>query len=201
MNKLYDGVYLFTDSLSEEEKLYLAGLYIKNDFYIPKLKTGHSMKLEMCCFGKHWNPVDYKYYSDRIDLDGKRVASIPTQLITIAAKFTQQSFPSFTADWDVCIANYYQKGSSLGLHQDNSESLESLKLGHPVVSFSIGAEAIFDIGGVNRKDPVAKISLKNGDVLIFGGVSRLRYHGISKVLDNSPYMSLPGRLNFTLRKY
>lgn len=94
------------------------------------------------------------------------------------------------------ICNHYQKGNRLGRHVDNSESSRALELGHPVASISLGASAIFEIGGPRKTDPVDKVRLSHGDVLFFGGSARLAFHGITRVEDD--YYS---RINFTLRKY
>jgi alkylated DNA repair protein (DNA oxidative demethylase) len=205
LNQLYKGAYHFDKALTDDDKLNLLKLYQDNKqfLYIPKLKNGHSMNLKMTCFGKHWNPIDYKYYDTRVDFDSSPVKPMPTILNEIATKFSKQYFPNYENNWDICIMNYYRTVNRLGVHQDNSESRETLQEGHPVVSFSIGADCLFFIGGFNRKDEGKTLVLKNGDVFIFGGKSRLRYHGVMKLLsNNSEYDVLEGgRVNFTLRKY
>ena len=88
------------------------------------------------------------------------------------------------------------------MHVDNSETQDSLR-GKPIVSFSVGASCIFTFGGFNRRDSGLDIRLDSGDAFIFGGASRLRYHGVSKILTTAnPFNDdlNGGRLNFTLRK-
>ena len=192
-------------SLLDQKALVKIYLESRSEFYQPKLKSGHNMNLKMLCFGKHWNPIDYQYYPDRRDFDKKIVSSLPLKLSELATKFLLQTFPNHEAVWDLCVVNYYAPGSSLGLHVDNSEKLETLQSGHPIVSFSVGASAVFNLGGLDRKDEIKDVLLESGDVIIFGNTSRLRYHGVSKIEKalNTPLNSLlgNGRLNFTLRKY
>ena len=99
------------------------------------------------------------------------------------------------------------------MHVDNSESKEEMAKGTPVASISLGASCIFQVGGLKRSDPVHNVQLDNGDVILFGGPSRMIYHGVSKVLPYEKYdgpgtgpfdatsiFLNGGRLNITLRK-
>jgi alkylated DNA repair protein (DNA oxidative demethylase) len=153
--------------------------------------------------------VDYGYHDSRVDIDQQDVKVVHPLLTTLAARFAQGCFPEHAAQWDIALCNYYGPTSTLGLHQDNSESATQLKAGHPVVSFSVGASCNFLLGGLTRKSPTQEVRLNSGDVLIFGGPSRLRYHGVSKIYHPEhhtdariPFMQAlqGGRLNFTLRK-
>jgi DNA alkylation damage repair protein AlkB len=109
----------------------------------------------------------------------------------------------FDLSADLCIINWYTTGSRMGLHQDKDESRESLEQGLPVVSVSIGDTARFLIGGFRRRDPLEVISLESGDVFVFGGPSRLRYHGVKGILPCTapPGLGFTGRLNLTLRQF
>ena len=91
----------------------------------------------------------------------------------------------------------------MGLHQDNDEGAASLEAGLPVVSVSLGDTARFLFGGLRRRDPVESILLESGDVFVFGGPSRLRYHGVSRILPRTapPVLALDGRFNLTFRQY
>ncbi|MEW5319190.1 MAG: hypothetical protein WDW38_010357 [Sanguina aurantia] len=93
------------------------------------------------------------------------------------------------------------------MHQDKDESSPSLKAGLPVVSFSIGDSADFLFGSTRDPDTATNIKLESGDVLIFGGPSRMVYHGVSKIHTGSAPQALltkcglrPGRLNLTFRQ-
>ena len=81
----------------------------------------------------------------------------------------------------------------MGLHQDNDEE----NFSYPVLSISIGADAIFKIGGLKRNDKSSSIKLRNGDILIMKEESRLIYHGISKIYPNEKFKE---RINLTFRK-
>jgi DNA alkylation damage repair protein AlkB len=104
---------------------------------------------------------------------------------------------------DICIMNLYDAEGRLGLHQDKDEREASIAMGVPVVSVSLGDTARFLFGGTRRKDPVAPILLESGDVFVFGGPARLRYHGVSRILPRTapPGLGLIGRLNLTFRQY
>jgi len=91
----------------------------------------------------------------------------------------------------------------MGLHQDKDESAESIASGAPVVSVSLGDSARFLLGGTQRRDPVETRWLESGDVFVFGGPARLRYHGVTRILAGSapPALGLEGRFNLTFRQY
>jgi hypothetical protein len=91
----------------------------------------------------------------------------------------------------------------MGLHQDKDESERSLRAGVPVVSISLGDTARFLFGGLRRKEPVETLDLQSGDVFVFGGSARLRYHGVSRTIPATapPDLSMSGRFNLTLRQY
>jgi alkylated DNA repair protein (DNA oxidative demethylase) len=75
---------------------------------------------------------------------------------------------------DACLINRYQPGAKLSLHQDKDEQ----DLRAPIVSVSLGLPAIFQFGGLQRSDPLQRLLLEHGDVVVWGGESRLFYHGI-----------------------
>jgi alkylated DNA repair protein (DNA oxidative demethylase) len=96
-----------------------------------------------------------------------------------------------------CLVNYYREGAKLGLHRDEDEE----DFAAPVVSISLGDTAIFRIGGTERGGKTETLKLASGDVLVMGGASRLRYHGIDRVLSGtSSLLEDGGRLNLTLRR-
>ncbi|MGE3874331.1 MAG: alpha-ketoglutarate-dependent dioxygenase AlkB [Parvibaculaceae bacterium] len=100
-------------------------------------------------------------------------------------------------DPEACLVNYYREGAKLGLHRDEDED----DFAAPVVSISLGDTAIFRIGGTERQGKTETLKLSSGDVLVLGGQSRLRYHGIDRVLSGtSTLLKDGGRLNLTLRR-
>jgi len=108
-----------------------------------------------------------------------------------------QKVSGFSGPAEACLINYYADGTRMGLHQDRDEETFDA----PVVSVSLGDEAVFRIGGLKRKDPTRSLRLKSGDVLVFGGPARLAFHGIDRVIKGScPLLKQGGRLNLTLRR-
>jgi len=97
---------------------------------------------------------------------------------------------------DACLVNRYVPGARLSLHQDTNER----DYDAPIVSVSLGMRAVFLFGGHARTDPTAKVALHHGDVAVWGGVDRLRYHGVTR-LEGEPHEVLgSGRINLTFRK-
>jgi alkylated DNA repair protein (DNA oxidative demethylase) len=98
---------------------------------------------------------------------------------------------------EACLINYYAPGTRMGLHQDKDEADFSA----PVVSLSLGDDAVFRIGGTRRKDPTRSMRLRSGDAVVLGGEARLAYHGVERVIPGTSTL-LPegGRFNLTLRR-
>jgi DNA alkylation damage repair protein AlkB len=170
-------------------------------FYTPIVRGGHPMSVQMLCLGRHWNARHYVYEDVRSDVDGRPAPELPADLASVAERAAADA--GFSVKPDLCIVNWYRDSSRMGLHQDKDESPASLADGLPVVSFSIGDSAQFLFGGLRRRDPVEKILLESGDVFVFGGSARLRYHGVTRVLPGTAPSGLPfaGRLNLTFRKF
>ena len=98
---------------------------------------------------------------------------------------------------EACLVNYYAPGARMGLHQDRDEADFSA----PVVSLSLGDEALFRVGGTRRNDPTRSFRLRSGDAVVLGGDARLAFHGIDRVIaGTSTLLSEGGRLNLTLRR-
>jgi len=148
--------------------------------YTPTVRGGGKMRVQMMCLGRHWNPLTYTYEATRADHDDLPVAPVPPEWVSLASAAALEA--GFDCAPDICLINFYQADGRMGLHQDKDESPESIARGAPVVSVSLGDTAIFRIGGVKRKDPVETIHLQSGDAFVFGGPSRLRYHGVSRIV-------------------
>jgi DNA alkylation damage repair protein AlkB len=99
--------------------------------------------------------------------------------------------------------NWYDADGRMGLHQDKDERPESIAAGLPVVSVSLGDTARFLVGGLKRRDEIESLLLESGDAFVFGGASRLRYHGVSRIVPRTapPALGIAGRFNLTFRKY
>jgi DNA alkylation damage repair protein AlkB len=157
------------------------------------------MSVGMLCLGQHWNAMTYSYEAYRSDFDDQRVPPIPDEMRTLAERAAAEA--GFSMRADLCIMNRYTAESRMGVHQDKDESPESLAAGIPVVSISLGDAARFVVGGLTRKEPTQPIVLRSGDVVVFGGPSRLRFHGVTRILPGtSPEGLGPGRFNLTFRQ-
>ncbi len=97
---------------------------------------------------------------------------------------------------DACLVNRYTPGARLSLHQDKNERDVSA----PIVSVSLGMPAVFLFGGHARTDRTMKIPLDHGDVVVWGGQDRLRYHGVMPLKDQPHELLNRQRINLTLRK-
>ena len=103
-------------------------------------------------------------------------------------------YPGFRSD--VCLVNRYKPGTRLTLHQDKDEG----DFTHPIVSISLGLPAVFLWGGLARTDKSRRIPLSHGDVVVWGGASRLRYHGIAPLKEGFHPLLGAQRLNLTFRR-
>lgn len=97
---------------------------------------------------------------------------------------------------DACLINRYLPGSRMSLHQDKNEE----DYFAPIVSVSLGLPMIFQFGGLARKDKPARLPLNHGDVVVWGGVDRLRYHGVSPLKPGHHELVGECRINLTFRK-
>jgi alkylated DNA repair protein (DNA oxidative demethylase) len=97
---------------------------------------------------------------------------------------------------DACLVNRYEPGARLSLHQDKDER----DYGAPLVSVSLGMPAVFLFGGHARGDKTARIPLQHGDVVVWGGEDRLRYHGVLPLKDQPHPAFGSHRINLTFRK-
>ncbi len=169
--------------------------------YVPTVRGGGQMHVRMMCLGRHWNPRTYTYMATRADHDDAPVAPVPDAWTALASRIARDA--GFDVVPDICLINWYGPDGRMGLHQDKDESAAGIEAGHPVVSISIGDTARFLFGGLRRRDPVEAYLLESGDAFVFGGPSRLRYHGVTRIVPHSapPALGIAGRFNLTFRKY
>ena len=169
--------------------------------YVPTVRGGGRMRVRMTCLGRHWNPLTYTYEATRADHDGAPVAPVPDDWVALAAALGEEG--GFPVRPDICLINFYDADGRMGLHQDKDESPASLAAGRPVVSVSLGDAARFLFGGLRRRESVETLVLESGDVFVFGGPARLRYHGVARTHPRSapPALGLEGRINLTFRQF
>ena len=110
------------------------------------------------------------------------------------AAAAEAGFPGFRPD--ACLINRYEPGTRLSLHQDKDEAT----LDQPVVSVSLGLPATFQFGGQQRSDKPRRVALRHGDMVVWGGPSRLAYHGVLALADGEHPTVGRRRFNLTLRK-
>jgi alkylated DNA repair protein (DNA oxidative demethylase) len=168
---------------------------------VPTVRGGGKMHVRMTCLGRHWNPLTYQYETTRSDYDRAPVAVVPEAWVALASRAAAAAGFTFTPD--ICLINFYDDAGRMGVHQDKDESARSIDEGLPVVSVSLGDTARFRFGGVKRRDPLQSLSLESGDVFVFGGPARLRYHGVARILPGTAPADLgvTGRFNLTFRQY
>ncbi len=100
-------------------------------------------------------------------------------------------------DAEACLINHYADGAKMGSHQDRDEA----DFAAPVLSISLGDEAVFHVGGPKRTDPKTRLTLRSGDVLLLQGESRLAFHGIDRIkAGTSRVWPAGGRINLTMRR-
>src|SRR5262245_23644757 len=120
---------------------------------------------------------------------------MPAVFATLAADAAAQAgFENFTPD--VCLINRYEAGTRLSLHQDRDERDSE----HPIVSVSLGVDAVFLFGGLKRSDKPMRMRLEHGDVVVWGGPARLRYHGVLPLEESVHPLTGALRFNLTFRK-
>ena len=158
---------------------------------------GFEMSVAMTNSGTAGWVTDRKGYRyARHDPDsGKPWPSLPAEFLELAeAAATEVGFPGFVPD--ACLINRYEPGARLSLHQDRDEA----DYGHPIVSVSLGLPATFQFGGLKRSDPVKKVALRHGDVVVWGGAARLFHHGVLTLKDGEHPLTGHRRFNLTMRK-
>lgn len=158
---------------------------------------GFSLSAAMtCCGSAGWTSSRQGYrYSPLDPQSGRPWPAIPDELLSLGRAAAEAGgFPGFEPD--ACLINRYVPGSKMSLHQDKDESDHSW----PVVSISLGIAAIFEFGGLQRSDKPRRVSLFHGDVVVWGGVDRLRFHGVRPIKPARHPLLGEQRINLTLRK-
>jgi DNA oxidative demethylase len=127
--------------------------------------------------------------------NGRPWPQMPRSWSTLAARAAAQAgFDGFEPD--ACLINRYEPGARLSLHQDRNER----DMAAPVVSVSLGLAALFLFGGAHRDEPVHRVPLFHGDVVVWGGVQRLAFHGVQPLAEGEHAVTGRCRINLTFRR-
>nr|WP_202402306.1 alpha-ketoglutarate-dependent dioxygenase AlkB [Shinella sp. AETb1-6] len=164
--------------------------------YVPRMpKTGKAMSVRMTnCGALGWvtdKDKGYRYQPTHPET-GRPWPAIPQTLLAL-----WEAVSGFAKPPEACLVNFYDPEAKMGLHQDRDET----DLAAPVVSVSLGDQCLFRVGGTSRSDPTRSFRLSSGDVFVFGGESRLIFHGVDRIYPGtSTLLRNPGRINLTLRR-
>ncbi|WP_254702259.1 MULTISPECIES: alpha-ketoglutarate-dependent dioxygenase AlkB [unclassified Roseivivax] len=179
---------------AEQERLVedLRACLAQASLVTPVTPRGHKMSVAMSAAGRFGWVTDRKgyRYEDRHP-SGTAWPPIPERVLAV-----WDAVSGSTRRPECCLINWYAEGAKMGLHQDRDEA----DFNEPVVSISLGDDALFRIGNETRGGKTESIWLRSGDVAVMGGAARLRYHGIDRIRPGSSTL-LPkgGRINLTLR--
>jgi DNA oxidative demethylase len=158
---------------------------------------GHVMQVAMTNCGTFgWCSDRRGYRYDRHDpQSGLPWPALPPVFLKLAADAAREAgFDGYVPD--ACLINRYAPGTRLSLHQDRDEDDRVA----PIVSVSLGLPATFLFGGFARSDKTVRVPLMHGDVVVWGGLDRMRFHGVLPVKPGRHDMLGEQRLNLTFRK-
>ena len=158
---------------------------------------GHQMSVAMTnCGSAGWVTDRSGYRYDGVDPDsGKSWPSMPAVFRELAFRAAAEGgFHDFSPD--ACLINRYEPGARMSLHQDKDEH----DFGAPIVSVSLGLPAIFMFGGIMRADKPRRFRLEHGDIAVWGGPSRLFFHGVAPLADGEHALMGRQRINLTFRR-
>lgn len=172
----------------------IAGLIQQAPFRQQRTAQGHAIAAAMSNCG------DYGWISDQLGYRYSRLnpksqqpwPAMPALFSELAcAAASAAGYAQFRPD--ACLINRYQPGQGMGLHQDRNERDFSA----PIVSISLGAPIMFLFGGLQRSQRPDRWLLEHGDVVVWGGINRLAYHGVAPLTRNAAH-PLTGALRYNL---
>jgi DNA oxidative demethylase len=175
----------------------LHGIIVRAPFRRMFTPGGHQMSVAMTnCGSVGWVTDRAGYRYDGIDPDsGQPWPAMPAAFLKLAARAAAEGgFEGFAPD--ACLVNCYEPGARMSLHQDKDE----LDFAAPIVSVSLGLPAIFLFGGPKRADKPRRYRLAHGDVVVWGGPSRLFFHGVAPLAAGEHALMGRQRINLTFRK-
>jgi alkylated DNA repair protein (DNA oxidative demethylase) len=158
---------------------------------------GFRMSVAMSNCGDHgWVSDRSGYRYDRLDPDSCRPwPGMPVPWRELARAVAGHcGFEGFEPD--ACLVNRYEPGARMSLHQDRNER----DFAQPIVSVSLGLAATFVFGGERRADRVVRVPLRHGDIVVWGGPARLRFHGVLPLPAGRHAVFGAQRINLTFRR-
>lgn len=158
---------------------------------------GYTMSVQLSSCGTlGWVSDEHGYRYSRFDPHTeKHWPVMPALFLQLAQQAaTAAGFHHFMPD--ACLINRYEPGARMSLHQDRNER----DFTKPIVSVSLGLPAVFELGGMQRSDRTLRFPLAHGDVVVWGGPSRLRFHGVQPVRAGEHPLLGAQRINLTFRK-
>ena len=196
-----DAYFLTGFALGEQQALLMDLHQIIADAPFRNMVTpgGFTMSVAMTnCGTLGWvtDRTGYRYTAHD-PVSDKSWPAIPLSFMQLAQQAASEAgFDDFLPD--ACLINQYKVGARMSLHQDKNE----LDFTQPIVSVSLGLPAIFQFGGLKRADKTIRIPLNHGDVVVWGGDSRLRFHGVLPLKADAHILPALGehRINLTFRK-
>lgn len=186
-------------ALADERELLKAinRIAIKAPFQYRATPGGYAMSVAMTNCGELGWITDrqgYRYQTTSPETR-KPWPPMPDLFRTLAVRAAKEAgFDNFEPD--ACLINRYQPGAKMSLHQDKDEE----DFGQPIVSISLGLPAVFQFGGLERSDQTQRVNLTHGDIVVWGGPARLRYHGILPLKTGEHPLTGQYRFNLTFRK-
>lgn len=198
--RLGPGTFLFrryAEPVAADLLAGIAAVATASPFRRMETPGGRQMSAAMTgCGERSWETDSRGYrYSEEDPETGQPWPSMPDAFAALArAVAASAGYENFQPD--VCLINRYAPGTRMGLHQDRDEQ----DFRWPVVSVSLGLPAVFLWGGLRRGGSPARLTLDHGDVLVWGGEDRLRYHGIAPVPDGRCGTTGHLRYNLTFRR-
>ncbi|MFO7757689.1 MAG: alpha-ketoglutarate-dependent dioxygenase AlkB [Roseovarius sp.] len=170
----------------------LRGVVAKAPLFSPVTPSGKPMSVRMTSAGRYGWVTDRRGYRYETHHPGGMAwPPIPQSVLDI-----WHALASETRVPDCCLVNHYTEGARMGLHQDRDEA----DFSWPVLSVSLGGDALFRVGNTTRGGSTESIWLNSGDVLVMGGDARLTYHGVDRIRPgSSTLLEGGGRINLTCR--